>query len=54
MLRDESVYILGEDVGIYGGSFGATAGLYDEFGPERVKDTPISEMAIMDPVPEQL
>ncbi len=47
MLRDESVYILGEDVGIYGGSFGATAGLYDEFGPERVKDTPISEMAIM-------
>lgn len=47
MLRDENVYILGEDVGIYGGSFGATAGLYDEFGPERVKDTPISEMAIM-------
>lgn len=47
MQRDENVYILGEDVGIYGGSFGATAGLYDEFGPERVKDTPISEMAIM-------
>ncbi len=47
MARDESVYILGEDIGIYGGSFGATAGLYDEFGPERVKDTPISEMAIM-------
>ncbi len=47
MKRDENVYILGEDVGIYGGSFGATAGLYDEFGPERVKDTPISEMAIM-------
>ena len=47
MLRDESVYILGEDVGIYGGSFGVTTGLYDEFGEERVKDTPISEMAIM-------
>ena len=47
MRRDETVYILGEDVGIYGGSFGATAGLYDEFGSERVKDTPISEMAIM-------
>lgn len=47
MLRDENVYILGEDVGIYGGSFGATAGLYDEFGPMRVRDTPISEMAII-------
>jgi pyruvate/2-oxoglutarate/acetoin dehydrogenase E1 component len=47
MLRDENVYLLGEDVGVYGGSFGATAGLYDEFGPERIKDTPISEIAIV-------
>lgn len=47
MLRDESVYVIGEDVGLYGGSFGATAGLFDEFGSERVKDTPISEMAIV-------
>lgn len=47
MRNDEKVYILGEDVGIYGGSFGATAGLYDEFGPLRVRDTPISEMAIV-------
>ncbi len=47
MRRDEKVYILGEDVGIYGGSFGATKGLYDEFGGERVMDTPISEIAIV-------
>ncbi len=47
MLRDESVYVIGEDVGLYGGSFGATAGLFNEFGSERVKDTPISEMAIV-------
>lgn len=47
MRRDEKVYILGEDVGIYGGSFGATKGLYNEFGASRVKDTPISEMAIV-------
>lgn len=47
MLRDESVYLIGEDIGVYGGSFGATAGLYDEFGPGRVKDTPISELGII-------
>ena len=46
MRRDESVFILGEDVGVYGGAFGATRGLLEEFGPERVRDTPISEAAI--------
>lgn len=47
MLRDENVFIMGEDVGRFGGSFGATAGLYEEFGSQRVVDTPISEMAIV-------
>jgi len=46
MLRDERVFIMGEDVGVYGGAYGVTRGLYDEFGPERVRDTPISEAAI--------
>jgi pyruvate/2-oxoglutarate/acetoin dehydrogenase E1 component len=43
MERDERVLVLGEDVGVYGGIFGATEGLLDRFGPERVIDTPISE-----------
>lgn len=47
MKRDESVYIAGEDVGIFGGVFGVTAGLLQEFGPGRVMDTPISETAIV-------
>jgi len=46
MERDEDVVLIGEDVGVPGGSFGATRGLYDLFGPERVFDTPISEAAI--------
>jgi 2-oxoisovalerate dehydrogenase E1 component len=46
MLRDPSVFIMGEDVGLYGGAYGATRGLFDEFGPERVRDTPISEATI--------
>jgi pyruvate/2-oxoglutarate/acetoin dehydrogenase E1 component len=46
MRRDEKVFVMGEDVGLYGGAYGATRGLLDEFGPERVRDTPISEMAI--------
>ena len=37
---------MGEDVGVYGGAFGVSAGMIDEFGPERVMDTPISEAAI--------
>ena len=46
MERDENVVLIGEDVGTPGGSFGASRGLYDLFGPERVFDTPISEAAI--------
>ncbi len=47
MKLDEKVFILGEDVGAFGGCFGVTAGLLEEFGKERVRDTPISESAIM-------
>ena len=46
MRRDENVFLMGEDVGIYGGAFGVSVGMYDEFGPQRVKDTPISEAVI--------
>jgi pyruvate/2-oxoglutarate/acetoin dehydrogenase E1 component len=46
MRRDERVFIIGEDVGVYGGAFGATLGLLEEFGQERVIDTPISEYGI--------
>ena len=46
MIRDDKVFVMGEDVGIYGGAYGATRDLYDEFGPERVRDTAISEAAI--------
>ena len=46
MRRDPSVFLMGEDIGVYGGSFGVTRGLIDEFGPERVRDTPISEQAL--------
>ena len=47
MKADESVFILGEDVGVYGGAFKITEGFLTEFGPERVIDTPISEAAIV-------
>ncbi len=47
MERDPSVFIIGEDVGMYGGAFKVTDGLLDEFGEERVIDTPISEAAIV-------
>jgi pyruvate dehydrogenase E1 component beta subunit len=46
MQSDPTVFLMGEDIGVYGGAFGVTAGLIDEFGPERVIDTPISEAAI--------
>jgi 2-oxoisovalerate dehydrogenase E1 component len=46
MERDPSVILLGEDVGPIGGIFGLTRGLHDRFGPERIRDTPISEGAI--------
>jgi 2-oxoisovalerate dehydrogenase E1 component beta subunit len=47
MERDESVFIIGEDVGVYGGAFKVTTGLLDRFGEHRVVDTPISEAAIV-------
>ena len=46
MEKDDSVFLIGEDIGVYGGAFGVTAGLVDVFGEERVRDTPISEAAI--------
>jgi pyruvate/2-oxoglutarate/acetoin dehydrogenase E1 component len=46
MRRDDRVFIIGEDVGVYGGAFGVTLGLVDEFGAERVIDTPVSEYGI--------
>lgn len=46
MRRDERVFLLGEDIGVYGGAFGVTGDLVHEFGNERVRDTPISEAAI--------
>lgn len=47
MSRDESVFLIGEDVGTYGGAFKVTEGLLEQFGSERVIDTPISEAAIV-------
>jgi 2-oxoisovalerate dehydrogenase E1 component beta subunit len=47
MRRDPKVFVLGEDVGPYGGAFGVTQGLHEEFGEMRVIDTPISESAIV-------
>jgi len=47
MERDEKVFILGEEVGVWGGTYAVTKGFYDHFGAKRVKDTPISESAII-------
>ncbi|MGH3109850.1 MAG: alpha-ketoacid dehydrogenase subunit beta [Gaiellaceae bacterium] len=47
MRRDERVFVLGEDVGVYGGAFKVTQGFQEEFGPWRVIDTPLSETAIV-------
>jgi len=47
MARDDKVFLLGEDIGLYGGVFGATKGLMEKFGRERVRQTPISESAIV-------
>jgi pyruvate dehydrogenase E1 component beta subunit len=47
MERDERVFILGEEVGVWGGTYAVTKGFYDHFGEKRVKDTPIAEAAIM-------
>ncbi|MGI6432694.1 MAG: alpha-ketoacid dehydrogenase subunit beta [Sphaerochaetaceae bacterium] len=46
MRKDDSIIFLGEDIGIYGGAFGVSRGMYEEFGPTRILDTPISELAI--------
>jgi len=46
MHRDDTVFIMGEEVGVWGGTYAVTRGFYDEFGPRRVRDTPISEMVI--------
>ncbi len=45
LLRDESVYFIGEDIGLYGGCFGVSRGLWEEFGEERIIETPITEGA---------
>lgn len=47
MIRDERVFLMGEDIGAYGGSYAVTAGLLEEFGEERVRDTPIAESGII-------
>jgi pyruvate dehydrogenase E1 component beta subunit len=47
MRRDERVFLMGEDVGRYGGSFAVSLGLLEEFGPERIRDTPLSESAFV-------
>lgn len=46
MRKDDTIYLMGEDVGVYGGDFGTSVGMIEEFGAKRVKDTPISEAAI--------
>src|SRR6185436_18106712 len=47
MRRDESVFCLGEDIGAFGGAFKVTDGFYEEFGPDRVLDTPLAENLIV-------
>jgi len=47
MDRDPAVFILGEEVGVWGGTYAVTKGFYDKYGPQRVKDTPIAENAII-------
>lgn len=47
LTADETVFLIGEDIGVYGGSFRVTEGLLAKFGPERVRDTPISELGFV-------
>jgi len=47
MEKDRQVFMIGEDIGLYGGAFGLSLGLLEKFGPERIIDTPISEQAIV-------
>ena len=51
MREDENVYLMGEDVGIFGGDFGTTVGMLQEFGEERIIDTPISCLLYTSPSP---
>ena len=47
MLADDKVFLIGEDVGLYGGAFGVSIGLFAEFGEDKIMDTPISEQGIV-------
>ena len=47
MERDEKVFIMGEEVGVWGGTYAVTKGFYDQFGEKRVRDTPITESAFI-------
>src|SRR5271165_4513163 len=47
LARDERVFLMGEDVGAYGGCYAVSLGLLEEFGPERIRDTPLSESAFV-------
>ena len=47
MLADDRVFLMGEDVGMYGGCFGVSMGLFEQFGPDRIRDTPLSESAFV-------
>ena len=47
LVKDERVFLMGEDVGAYGGCFAVSQGLLEEFGPERIRDTPLSESAFV-------
>ncbi|HUI99864.1 MAG TPA: pyruvate dehydrogenase complex E1 component subunit beta [Usitatibacter sp.] len=47
LIADPRVFLMGEDIGLYGGTYAVTKGLIDEFGPERVRDTPLSELAFV-------
>ena len=47
LLRDERVFLMGEDVGKYGGTYAVSKGLLEEFGPERIRDTPLSELGFV-------
>ncbi|MEP7215410.1 MAG: alpha-ketoacid dehydrogenase subunit beta [Anaerolineaceae bacterium] len=47
LIRDDRVFLMGEDVGAYGGCFAVSKGLFEEFGPQRIRDTPLSESAFV-------
>ena len=53
MRRDERVFLIGEDIGVYGGAFKVTQGLQEEFGEWRVIDAPLAEIAIVESSPRQ-